>query len=92
MAARESSPPDSIANESQEVLGLLRRLREVFALEIQSLESSGQSPHAAAWQAKGHDPSLHERRYERLLRLRRIHAKLHNRERVLTEGEAFAQE
>jgi hypothetical protein len=92
MAARENSPPDSVARESHEVLGLLRHLREVFALEIQSLESSGQSLHAAAWQAKGHDSSLHERRYERLLRLRRIHAKLHNRERVLSEGEALGQE
>ena len=92
MAARESSTPDSVANESQEVLGLLRRLREVFALEIQSLESSGQSTHAPAWQTKGHDSSLHERRYEKLLRLRRIHAKLHNRERVLSEGEALTQE
>ncbi|HME71838.1 MAG TPA: hypothetical protein VKM54_18490 [Myxococcota bacterium] len=90
MAAR--STPDSAADESREVLGLLRRLREVFALEIQNLESSGQSPHAPAWQAKGHDSSLHERRYEHLLRLRRIHAKLHNRERVLTEGEALGQE
>jgi hypothetical protein len=89
MAARESSPPDSVANES---LGVLRRLREVFEREIQSLESSGQSSHAAAWQAKGHESLLHERRYERLLRLRRIRAKLHNRERVLSEGDALSQE
>jgi hypothetical protein len=91
MAPREGQPPDSVANESQEVLGLLRRLREVFALEIQTLESSGQSLHATR-PAKGHDSVLHERRYERLLRLRRIHAKLHNRERVLSEGEAVSQE
>ncbi|HTF33651.1 MAG TPA: hypothetical protein VK714_08115 [Myxococcota bacterium] len=92
MAERERSIPDSVASESQEVLGLLRRLREIFALEIQNLESSGQSPNAAALHAKVHDSLLHERRYERLLRLRRIHAKLHNRERVLAEGEAFGPE
>ncbi len=92
MAARDRSAPESAADESQEVLGLLRRLREVFALEIQSLESSTSPSHAPTWPAKSHDSSLHDRRYERLLRLRRIHAKLHNRERVLSEGEAFGQE
>jgi len=90
--AAERTIPDSLARESQEVLGLLRRLREVFELEIQHLESSGLSAHPGALQAKGHDASLHERRYERLLRLRRIQAKLHNRERVLSEDEALAQE
>jgi len=92
MAARDRSTSDSAADESQEALGLLRRLREVFELEIQTLESSAQLSHAPAWPAKGSDSSLHDRRYERLLRLRRIHAKLHNRERVLTEGEALGQE
>ena len=80
------------ADQSQEALGLLRRLREIFELEIQSLESAGQGSHAPAWPAKGPDSPLFERRYERLLRLRRIHAKLHNRERVLTEGETLSQE
>jgi hypothetical protein len=92
MAARERSLPDSAASESQEVLGLLRRLREIFELEIQSLEASSQSAHSASWPLKAHDRSIHERRYERLLRLRRIHAKLHNRERVLTESGALGQE
>ena len=92
MAARERSLPDSAATESQEMLGLLRRLREIFELEIQTLEASSQSAHAASWQMKAHDSSIHERRYERLLRLRRIHAKLHNRERVLTESGAVAQD
>lgn len=92
MAARDRSTPDSAADESREVLGLLRHLRKVFELEIQNLESSGQNLHSPAWQAKAHDSLLHERRYERLLRLRRIHAKLHNRERVLTEDEALSQE
>jgi len=90
MARRESA--GSLDNTSGDALGLLRRLREIFELEIQDLESSGQSPHAALRPAKGHDSSLHERRYERLLRLRRIHAKLYNRERVLTENATLGQE
>jgi hypothetical protein len=89
MTVRDRS---SSADQSQEVLGLLRRLREIFELEIQNLEAAGQGTHVSPWPAKGHDSSLFERRYERLLRLRRIHAKLHNRERVLREGEALSQE
>jgi hypothetical protein len=84
--------PGSLDNESRDSLGLLRRLREIFELEIQDLESSGPSPHAALRPAKGHDSSLHERRYERLLRLRRIRAKLYNRERVLSENATLGQE
>jgi len=89
MTSRERS---SLDQESREILHQLRRLREVFELEIRSLESAGPGLHAPAWPAKDHDASLFDRRYERLLRLRRIHAKLHNRERVLSEGEAFGQE
>jgi hypothetical protein len=86
MTARDRSTSDSVAAKSGEVLGLLRRLREGFELEIRNLESSSEAPQSTASQAKVHDSSLYERRYERLLRLRRIQAKLHNRERVLIEG------
>ena len=63
-----------------ETVATLRTIREAFAVEIRNLAGSGPStPSGASTFASC------ERSYERLLRLRRIHAKLDTRERLFRE-------
>ena len=65
-----------------ETVAALRRIREEFAVEIRRLGDSwtiDRLPSLASTVAS------RERSYERLLRLRRIHAKLETRERLLEE-------
>ena len=67
-----------------QTVAALHRVREEFAVEIRNLADSltrGRPPSSSKRSAA----TSCERSYERLLRLRRIHAKLETRERLLQE-------
>jgi hypothetical protein len=68
-----------------ETVAALRRIREELAVEIRNLADSWTSDRPPS-PAKTSTATSCERSYERLLRLRRIHAKLETRERLLQEA------
>ena len=67
-----------------ETVVALRRIREEFGVEIRDLADSWTRDHHPS-SSKALTVKSRERRYERLLRFRRIHAKLETRERLLRE-------
>jgi len=77
------------ARRLSEVLGAVNTIREVLAAEIRSLESSSEGDRLPIKAPATPASLLDERGYERLLRLRRIHAKLETRERLLQEARTF---
>src|SRR5271169_4915703 len=72
------------ATRLTETVVALRRIREEFALEIRNLANSWTRDRAPSPSMAPTVISV-ERSYEHLLRLRRIHAKLEIRERILQE-------
>jgi hypothetical protein len=68
-----------------ETVVALRRIREEFAVEIRNLADSWTRDRPPS-PSKASTAGSCERSYERLLRLRRIHAKLETRERLLQES------
>ncbi|HBZ71914.1 MAG TPA: hypothetical protein DEP35_20185 [Deltaproteobacteria bacterium] len=68
----------------RETVVALRRIREEFGVEIRDLADAGTRDRPPS-PSKALTVTSRERSYERLLRLRRIHAKLETRERLLQE-------
>src|SRR5271157_2358731 len=69
-----------------ETLSAINTIREVLAVEIRNLESLSDGDRLPV---RAPEAPLYGREYERLLRLRRIHAKLEGRERLLREACTF---
>jgi len=74
-----------IVRGHSETLGAVNTIRELLAVEIRSLESLLEGDRLAIRAPEAPASPVYERGYERLLRLRRIHAKLEARERLLQE-------
>jgi hypothetical protein len=74
------------ARRLSETLGAVNMIREVFAIDIRNLESLSEGDRSPIRAPVSAASPLYERGYERLLRLRRIHAKLGARERLLKEA------
>jgi|GEM_PF-2921518 len=77
------------ARRLSQTLGAVNTIREVLAVEIRNLESLSDGDRLAIRAPWAPASPLYERGYERLLRLRRIHAKLETRERLLQETYTF---
>ena len=74
------------ARRLSQTLGAVNTIREVLAVEIRNLESLSDGDRLPV---RAPEAPLYGREYERLLRLRRIHAKLETRERLLQETYTF---
>lgn len=77
------------ARRLSKTLGVVNTIREVLAVEIRNLESLSEGDRLLIRASAAPASPLYERGYERLLRLRRIHAKLETRERLLRESCTF---
>ena len=73
------------ARRLSQTLCAVNTIREVLAVEIRNLESLSEGDRLPLRAPAAPASPLYERGYERLLRLRRIHAKLETRERLLQE-------
>src|SRR5271167_2362093 len=77
------------ARRLSQTLCAVNTIREVLAVEIRNLESLSEGDRLPLRAPAAPASPLYERGYERLLRLRRIHAKLETRERLLREACTF---